>query len=486
MSETTAPGPGATPPPPPPSASPPGTATRPPLRRSRDDRTFGGVAGGLAAYFGVDPVLVRIAFVVAAICGAGIGLVLYVACLVLIPDEDSIAGRSQHNLVDRHGKSLAIIAGVVVIIALGSASGPFGFGWGGDHGPWGLMLVLLAVGGFWIVRSERQNRRAQQDLAFGSPTTAPQPPFAAGASAPAAPSATAPGGAPPAAPEAGQPTAPYGDLPSPSQYAQQYAAQYTAAYPTQYGQQYPTAPYAAQYPPAPGRGAGSGPYVPPEPVLRPPKERSSLGLITLSAAMLVAGVLVGIDQATDVSVPAAVVFASSLLVVSLGLLVGAVVGRGRGLIVWAVMLAALTSVTTLVHFPSGQMGDIVWAPRTVAEVQPDYRWGLGEVRLDLSAVRPAGAVGTTEPITTKVALGVGDLRVVVPRDATVELTSHVGAGAIVITDGAGAITRNDGFDRSTAVTLVPVAPTVDPSTTTTFRIDASIGLGQLEVTYEAP
>ena len=43
-------------------------------RRSRDDRIIGGVAGGLAEHLGVDPMPVRIAFVIAAALG-GLGLV---------------------------------------------------------------------------------------------------------------------------------------------------------------------------------------------------------------------------------------------------------------------------------------------------------------------------------------------------------------------------------------------------------------------------
>jgi phage shock protein PspC (stress-responsive transcriptional regulator) len=58
------------------------------LRRSFDDRMLGGVAGGLARYFGVDPMIVRIAFAVLTVVG-GAGIPLYLAGLLLIPDEGS-------------------------------------------------------------------------------------------------------------------------------------------------------------------------------------------------------------------------------------------------------------------------------------------------------------------------------------------------------------------------------------------------------------
>ena len=61
---------------------------RPVLRRPYQDRMLAGVASGLARYFGVDPTLVRIAFVVLTVVG-GAGIPLYLAGLLLIPEEGS-------------------------------------------------------------------------------------------------------------------------------------------------------------------------------------------------------------------------------------------------------------------------------------------------------------------------------------------------------------------------------------------------------------
>jgi phage shock protein PspC (stress-responsive transcriptional regulator) len=58
------------------------------LRRPLQDRMLAGVAAGLAHYFGVDVTIVRIAFVVLTIIG-GAGIPLYLAGLLLIPDEGS-------------------------------------------------------------------------------------------------------------------------------------------------------------------------------------------------------------------------------------------------------------------------------------------------------------------------------------------------------------------------------------------------------------
>ena len=72
------------------------------LRRSYQDRMLGGVAGGLDRYLGVDTMIVRIAFVVLTIFGPGI--LLYLAGLLLIPDEgsdQSIAGSLIESMQSR-------------------------------------------------------------------------------------------------------------------------------------------------------------------------------------------------------------------------------------------------------------------------------------------------------------------------------------------------------------------------------------------------
>lgn len=61
------------------------------LTRSTTDKKLAGVSGGLASYFGVDPLLVRIGFVVATLF-SGAGLIAYVAMYALVPTDDAHAG----------------------------------------------------------------------------------------------------------------------------------------------------------------------------------------------------------------------------------------------------------------------------------------------------------------------------------------------------------------------------------------------------------
>lgn len=65
------------------------SGSRLPLRRSRSDRAAAGVCGGLAAYLGVDSLLVRIAWVVISVLTVGtVGLVVYLLAVFFIPLED--------------------------------------------------------------------------------------------------------------------------------------------------------------------------------------------------------------------------------------------------------------------------------------------------------------------------------------------------------------------------------------------------------------
>jgi phage shock protein C len=58
------------------------------LRRSRGDRMVAGVCGGMAKLLGVDAAIVRVVLVAATILGVGTGAVLYLACWMIIPEED--------------------------------------------------------------------------------------------------------------------------------------------------------------------------------------------------------------------------------------------------------------------------------------------------------------------------------------------------------------------------------------------------------------
>lgn len=105
--------------PPPPPPSEPGRPKR--LTRSRHDDWFGGVAGGLAEYFDVDPTLVRIAFVVAAILTSGFAIIGYIVAWIVIPeagsDEAVAHRRPRREMGGILWGGILVIAGTLFLLA---------------------------------------------------------------------------------------------------------------------------------------------------------------------------------------------------------------------------------------------------------------------------------------------------------------------------------------------------------------------------------
>ena len=56
------------------------------LYRSRSNRVFAGVCGGLAEFFGLDATLIRLAFVLGIVFGFGSLLVVYLVMLFIVPE----------------------------------------------------------------------------------------------------------------------------------------------------------------------------------------------------------------------------------------------------------------------------------------------------------------------------------------------------------------------------------------------------------------
>lgn len=74
--------------------------------RSGTDRMLGGVAGGLATFMKVDPLLVRVGFLILGLFN-GLGVVIYLLLWVLTPVEGSLApdtpGQVRENVADMQG-----------------------------------------------------------------------------------------------------------------------------------------------------------------------------------------------------------------------------------------------------------------------------------------------------------------------------------------------------------------------------------------------
>ncbi len=83
------------------------------LTRSRSHGTIAGVCAGLAEYFDVDVLLVRLLFVILTIAGAVIGgVIVYVAAWLIMPEGDDFAAPAAEGRVLRRSTTNRQIAGV--------------------------------------------------------------------------------------------------------------------------------------------------------------------------------------------------------------------------------------------------------------------------------------------------------------------------------------------------------------------------------------
>jgi len=98
------------------------------LYRSVKDKTIGGVCGGLADYFNVDVVLIRVAFVLLLLFGGG-GFLAYIVLWIVIPQQptdfmkadnstvgDSTSDKTTIKSIEKKKNNTSLIAGIVLIL----------------------------------------------------------------------------------------------------------------------------------------------------------------------------------------------------------------------------------------------------------------------------------------------------------------------------------------------------------------------------------
>jgi len=79
------------------------------LTRSHTDKMIAGVCGGLAAYLSLDPVLVRLAFVI-LVFASGIGIPIYLILWVIMPSEagaDKVGADVLHDNLSEMGEAVS-------------------------------------------------------------------------------------------------------------------------------------------------------------------------------------------------------------------------------------------------------------------------------------------------------------------------------------------------------------------------------------------
>ena len=346
------------------------------LRRRTSDRVIGGVAGGIADYFNVDPLLIRIGFVGLIIFG-GAGLVLYLVAWLLIPAEGQDVSPVE-ALIRRLGMTpgrILTFAVVAVVLLFLMNSWNTGFDLSGRDGV--LWAAAVIVVGFLLIRRRE---------------TAPAMSAASAASAP---------------------------------------------------------PAVIAAPRAPAR----------------PRPRSPLGWYVYAAVLIAIGVLALVSQVADVEVEPGQFFGAALAVMGIGLVIGAWWGRARILILLAMLLLPLAVAASFVTAPlEGGVGAPRFTPANAAELRDEYRLMSGTLTLDLTEL----SVGR-RPINIAASVAVGQLVVILPRDASVELRARAGAGVVSLFDG---------YDVGTSLDNVFVR---HHQYGTTYVLDLEVGIGDVLV-----
>ncbi|MDT7647001.1 MAG: hypothetical protein QOC75_4001, partial [Pseudonocardiales bacterium] len=344
--------------------------------RRQGDRKIAGVAAAIARRYDIDPVLVRIAFVVAAFYG--VGILLYLLAWVSLPPDPGDPPRGP--FVRRGGAVHPLVLIAAIVAALAGAGSLLS----GDPG---VLVGLAVLGGLLYVLHQS---RSERGLTAGA-TTSGQVGEAVVAADPAG-----------LVPGAGSPGA--------------VGSTSTAVHPAPVassGSRADLPPGAEQPKPPAWDPLGAAPFAwdLPEPGAAPAqvpdRRRSVLTAATIGLALLAGGVTGAIVLADSGFGGVRLIIGVMLAVLGLGLVLGAFRHTGRGLIAVAIPLVLVSYAATAVPVHRWQgAGELRAAPTTLAELAPSYRRTLGEVTLDLRglnltplAARPPAAPGTPVPGT---------------------------------------------------------------------------------------
>ena len=310
-------------------------AERRTLRRSSTDKVIAGVAGGIGAYFGIDSVIVRIAFIVLTFLG-GAGPFLYLIGWLALPQEDSpsVIAKALGSDSPRRFRSLmaVVLIGIGLLITAslsGELFATFINVW--TIAPY-LALILIAAGVALVLWPGPTGR--SKPTPAQSPPPAPSPP---------APSPSAAAGGPEWAA-----ASPAGSVPSPG---------------------------------VPVRRRG----------------RTMIGYLTVAILLVYTGGAMVLDRLDAVEVDIGVYFAIALAITGVGLLVSAYFASARGLILLGVVLSAPLLLFAGAELPWGSgVGEVRVNVTTASELQDEYRHGVGQMVVDLSDLEADGTVNSLD------------------------------------------------------------------------------------------
>jgi phage shock protein PspC (stress-responsive transcriptional regulator) len=409
------------------------------LRRSTTDRKIAGVAGGLGRHFDIDPTIIRVLLVLLVFfCGAG--LLLYGAMWLFVPEDGSDAAPIGTTPETR----TALLIGAMVVAGLLLVSDGWWMGFGPGWPPPLLPILVVALVVWLVLRHRGQTDAAR---AHGMPTGTPtQPPYHP-------PSYPATYVAPPASGAGGSG--------QPGSASDTSVGVPVGATPTGRDIPPPSGGWATSPPPPPGAPAYLPPP-PPQPPARPPRPRSLFG-ITMAFVLLALGTVAVLDMAVT-PLPWAVYPATALAVIGVALVTGAFLGRATGLVFMGLLASGVLALA--VWAPELAFGDLDAHPTSASDVQDEYAYTAGRVRLDLTDVQDLDQL---DGRTLDLSMRAGEVIVELPAGLDVDVHGTAQGGRL---DLLGSVEEGRSITNNQST-----APTGAPD----LRIDLDLGFGNARV-----
>ena len=416
------------------------------LTRNTKDGKIAGVAAGLGDYLAIDPVIIRLAFLLLVLAG-GFGLLAYLVAWAVIPAADPLAPQTADRPGRRWDGRLVlglVLVGAGAIVVAGTSE----IDWGHD-GPALWPLLLIGAGTALVLWRRDRPQPGPDRAAGGGPAREPGP----NESGPD----DAPTDSAQAATEVLEPAE--GSTKETGSGAQ---ASLPVSWPLE--DTGPPLEDTTPYPAAPVEGQA----------LR--NRRLPVGWITLGALLAAAAVAALLDVLGALDISAQTFLLVALGLCGLGVVAGAVAGRVRGPLALGTATALALVAVSIVSVPvGGGVGERTFRPSTAAELEPEYRLGAGELVLDL---RDVGV--TTGEQQVEASVGVGRLLVIVPTGTQVQADGSASVGEVVLFGHE---------ENGVGVEASAVAADSTPSFfTQTGRLvlDLGVGLGRVETRVADP
>ncbi len=199
-----------------------------------------------------------------------------------------------------------------------------------------------------------------------------------------------------------------------------------------------------------------------------PRGGMSPATILFGLILLTLGVLWLLDVSEIMSVTWTLVGSAILIVIGVLLIAVARQGSHGGMIFLGIVLSAVVLLGSLASWPSfeGGVGDSQVTPTSIAELEDEYSWSIGNQEIDLSNVDFPDA-----RTTVSIRLGTGNLEITIPDDIAYRVEWSVGLGNADVFDenhtGAGldGVYESDDYEGADRAIVLEI----------------QLGLGSLEV-----